>query len=328
MDGVEKRAGGAVEARERWESDLKRWVDGASAASTRKAYRTDWDRYSSWCRRQGIEALPAQPQTVALYVAHLGGELGRKVSTITRALAVISKAHQALELKSPTGHPIIREALSGLRRERGRDKKQARPLLLGELRRMLAALPGSRLLELRDRALLSVGWVGGYRRSELLGMQVEDLEWSELGATCRVPRSKTNPEGRKNETKVIPYAASGSGGTVSPASELKGWLLRSGVREGFVFRGLTKGGVVLSGQMSHRMVGTILRRTAKKAGLSAEGLSAHSLRAGLVTEAEENGVPRSAVIGQTFWASEQMFAQYSRPDHSARFRQLGLLMLS
>ena len=171
-------------------NDLMR---AAKAPSTRKAYQSDFRIYDSWCADHGLTSLPSTPETIALYiascvVAHLAP------ATIARRLASITNAHQAAGFEnSPasTEHFVVGEVLKGARRTLGVAQKCKDPLLLNDIRRLLAACPKN-LLGLRDRALILTGFAGAFRRSELCAMAVSDLCFSDSGLVINVPRSKAD----------------------------------------------------------------------------------------------------------------------------------------
>lgn len=167
-------------------------IHAAKASSTRKAYRIDWRYFESWCVAHRLPSLPSTPQTVALYIADSVSRLAP--ATIARRLSSITKAHQAAGFEnSPasTKHVVVCEVLKGMRRTLGVSQKGKAPLLLNDVRRLVAVCP-SRLLGLRDRALVLVGFAGAFRRSELASIYVPDLVFSDSGVVIRAsPRSFT-----------------------------------------------------------------------------------------------------------------------------------------
>ena len=182
-------------------------MHSAKADSTRKAYRNDWRAFESWCQAHNLPSLPSTPQTIALYIADCVNHLA--AATISRRLASISKAHQAAGFKdSPasTKHFVVGEVLKGARRELGVAQKGKDPLLLDDVRRIIAACPDN-LLGLRDRALTLVGFAGAFRRSELVSIEVSDLTFSEnTGLIIHLRHSKTDQEGEGCDV-AIPFGA-------------------------------------------------------------------------------------------------------------------------
>lgn len=175
----------------------------ARAAATLRAYRADWRDFAAWCQERQTSALPAAPDAVALYITDLART--RAVSTIRRRLASIVQAHRAQGLESPTGAPVVRQVLRGIRRAKGVAPRQKAAADLAVIRAMVAALDES-LPGLRDRAILLLGFAGAFRRSELARLTVADLEFVSEGVIVTLRRSKTDQEGA-GAVKGIPSGA-------------------------------------------------------------------------------------------------------------------------
>jgi len=141
----------------------------ARAGSTLRAYAHDWKQFRAWCEQNRLVPLPASPQTLILYSTDLVKNCQKKLNTLSRRLAAVSQMHQQAGLESPTRSWAVKQFLQGLRREIGVAPVRKRPVLVEDLQKILAQLPGS-LLGQRDRALLLVGFTGAFRRSELVGL--------------------------------------------------------------------------------------------------------------------------------------------------------------
>ena len=155
------------------------YAASASAPNTRRAYRADWAAFTTWCEREGIPSLPAQPATIANYLAACadgeGVQAQLAVATLERRLVAISRAHQLAGQPSPCKDEWVRTVMKGIRRERSAAQHQVAPIGVAVLRQSLAALPET-LLGARDRALLLLGFCAALRRSELVGLDVGDLK--------------------------------------------------------------------------------------------------------------------------------------------------------
>jgi len=197
---------------------------------TRRAYRGDWERFETWCGRFDLAARPARDETVAAYVVHLA-EAGRKPSTIARSLVAISQAHKLSDLPSPTSSQLVRETVRGLRRHLGTAQRQVEPIDTTRLRAMLETL-GSDNAGLRDRALLLVGFVGAFRRSELVAISREDLDERPDGIVVALRVSKTDQE-KAGRQVALPR---GSDRAMCPVRALRDWLDAAGIESGAVFR--------------------------------------------------------------------------------------------
>nr|MDQ6949269.1 integrase [Actinomycetota bacterium] len=161
------------------------------ADNTRRAYQGDWADFSAFCQLHRFTALPADPATVALYVTDLARTL--RPSTINRRIAAISIWHQREGLDSPTRDPRVREIMKGIRRRLTAATHEAAPARIGEIRRMVAHLPPS-LAGKRDRAVLLVGFASAMRGSELVALNVEDMEERDEGIVLIKRHSKTDQE--------------------------------------------------------------------------------------------------------------------------------------
>ena len=187
------------------EQQAEDFVRAAKAPSTLRAYRSDWDHFTRWCQQHTLCPLPASPETVALYLTALAAT--HRPATLTRRLTAITKAHAIAGHPSPATmqQPAVSETLKGIRRTLGTAQETKVPLLTADVRRMVEALPHN-LAGCRDRALLLLGFAGGFRRSELAALNVEDVLPSDDGLVVTLRRSKTDPEG-KGRNVGIPYGS-------------------------------------------------------------------------------------------------------------------------
>ena len=164
----------------------KGYATEARSGGTRTAYAKHWAAFTAWCRQQGVCELPAAPQTLALYLAARADE-GRKVATLALALSAISQAHQVAGHPSPRSDRLVKETWKGIRRRLGVAQQQKDPVSAKDVRRMLDELPAG-LLGLRDRALITLGFAGGFRRSELVALNCADLTFVTEGLEALVMR--------------------------------------------------------------------------------------------------------------------------------------------
>jgi site-specific recombinase XerD len=288
--------------------DQARWfIAAAKAESTRRAYRSDWAHFETWCRWHQLPSLPATPKTIALYLAALAGS--HKAATLRRRLTVIGKAHQAAGYESPATmrEAAVSETLKGIRRTRGTAQTTKRPLYTEEIRAMVESLPRN-LQGARDRALLVMGFAGGFRRSELAALTVADVAVEKDGLVVTLWRSKTDQEGQGRRV-ALPL---GSLESTCPVRAYEDWLVASGIRAGAVFRHVTRhGGVHLQG-LHRDSIGLIVKRAVGLIGLDPALYAGHSLRAGLATQAYLNGANEMAIMQQTGHRSLTTVRRYIR----------------
>lgn len=281
------------------------YVNNSKAKNTRKAYRADWSDFIAWCARFHRHALPALPETVAYYLAH--ESLRLKVSTLERRLATISEAHKAAGHDSPTQHAQVRLVWSGIKREKGTAQRHMKPALTRHLRAMVERLPDS-LVGCRDRAILLLGFAGAMRRSELVGLVVADLAFTDEGLVVVIRKSKTDQSGEGRKIG-IPF---GTQTETCPVKAVQKWLDESRIDEGPVFRAVSRGGLIRETALSDRVVANLVKRTLTSAGKSSNRYAGHSLRAGLITQAAMSGVSERAIQEQSGHKSLLVLRRYIR----------------
>ena len=283
------------------------FIEGAKAENTRRAYQSDWRHFEAWCRSHGLLPLPARPETVTLYMTALAAD--HKPASLTRKLTSITKAHQAAGLPSPASmqHAPVSEAMKGIRRVLGTTQPGKEPILTSDLLSMLesldAGLPG-----VRDRALLLMGYAGGFRRSELANLDTDDVTETEDGLVIRVRRSKTDPEG-KGATVALPY---GSAAATCPVRSYRAWMRAAAITTGPVFRAVDRHGRVGPGRLDPGSIARVVKRAAAAAGLDPAVYAGHSLRAGFATQAFLNGVAEVSIMRQTRHKSLTTVRKYIR----------------
>jgi site-specific recombinase XerD len=297
-----------------------RYVHASKATSTRRAYRADWAHFEQWCTAHAFTALPAAPETLSLYVTSLASEQYR-CSTIQRRLAAISQAHQVAGQPTPTHDPKVRTIMQGIRRALGTAQTGKTPVMIEDLRSMLEALEPN-LLEQRDRALLLVGFAGGFRRSELVSLDVHDIEFKREGLVVTLRRSKTDQEGAGRRIG-IPFGR----GDTCPVAALQDWLTASRITEGPVFRAVNRHEQVSTTRLTDQSVARVVKRSVKRIGLDPRVYAGHSLRSGLATSAAVAGVAEHKIQQQTGHRDLKMLRRYVREGDLFRGNAAGALGL-
>jgi site-specific recombinase XerD len=297
---------------------LRQAVNDFKAASlsenTRKAYRSDWNSFLDFCEYQNLSPMPASVDTLELYLTELATQ-GRTYSTIVRALTSINKAHGIMG--EPDLRTIsVRTLLEGIRKKCAGDTRQSRGLVYRELTKMISQCDQT-VIGARDRALLWVGWCSSLRRSELVSLNLGDLDWEPEGVRLRIRRSKTDQAG-KGRWIGIPYSADTS---ACPVTALRDWIGRLPAPlqkpRSPLFRSIGMGGRKkwfvsdLGGRLSGRSVALIVKKYAHRIGLNLPGeYAAHSLRRGLATEAAARNVPERFIARQTGHRSLTVLREY------------------
>jgi site-specific recombinase XerD len=290
---------------------VREYQAASKSAATTRAYASDWRRFTAWCADRHLSPLPATPETVSHYLAD-AAENGYRAATITRWAAAISQAHQAAGHTTPTAALEVRACLRGIRRTLGAAPRQAAPITPATLRRMLRHVSrrNGELRVLRDRALLLVGFASGLRRSELVGLDVEDVEETAEGLILTIRRSKTDQEGQGRRIGVC----HGRHHETDPVAAVRVWLAASATDAGPIFRPIDLlTGELGSGRLSDDQVARVVQGCARRARLPhPERYSGHSLRAGMATSAAGAGASEAAIMAQGGWQSVQMARRYVR----------------
>ena len=283
----------------------------AKAENTVRAYHSDWRHFTVWCREHQRTVLPATPETISLYLSQLAGT--HKTPSLTRRVSAISQAHQTSGYASPTQTSLVRTLMAGIRRAKGTASATKAPTLTEDIRRMVAAVPEN-LLGLRDRALLLVGFAGGFRRSELVGLDREDCEFTKDGLIVVLRRSKMDQEGAGRKI-AIPY---GSNPETCPVRTLEAWLSTPALEQGALFRPVSRHGQIQAARLSGHAIALVVKRYAMAAGLDPLKYSGHSLRSGLATSAAINGASERSIMAQTGHRSVAMVRRYIRDGNLFR----------
>jgi integrase len=262
------------------------YADRSQAPATARAYASDWRVFAAWCAVRELVPLPAAPETVAVFLAD---EARRSVkpSTLGRRLAAIRAGHAAVQLETPTAADAVRRVMRGIRRTAAADGVRIvrkAPATAERVKVMAMHCPPT-LTGLRDRALLLLGFAGAFRRSELAALDVADLEEHRDGLRVHVRRSKTDQEGEGATVAIV------RGRDACPVAAVRTWLDAAGIREGAVFRPVTKMGRPRAARLTADSVGQLVKHYAGRAGLDAATFGGHSLRAGFLTSAAERGKP-------------------------------------
>ena len=288
--------------------------DHALAPNTRRAYAADWADFERWCRRYSRRALPADPETVVLYLLDLD-RAGRPPVTLTRRCAAIRLAHGSAHHPIPTSDELVRQTLRALRRKHGvAPKRQAAPLVTTLLRQVVTAMPEDTIRDVRDRALLLVGFAGALRRSELCAIDVEHLQENEDGYWLTVPASKTDQEGRGDRI-ALPR---GQHQETDPVIALRRWLRLGAITTGPVFRGIDRWDHVALTRLDPGTAARIIKGAVAMAGLAPGRYSGHSLRAGLITSAVDAQVDDRTIQRQSRHRSRSGMDPYVRSRPSMR----------
>jgi integrase len=257
---------------------IARYSAAGVSTNTVRAYRSAWGSFERWCTTRRLAALPAAPWTCAAYLADRAGAI--RPSSLTVHLAAIRQAHASRGFDSPTDAAEVLGVIKGVRREHGLAPRKKTAITSAQLRTLVGAL-GTGLRDHRDKALLLLGFCAGFRRSELVGLDVADVVFRDEGLIVRLRRSKTDQE-QTGRSVAVEY---GVHPETCPGAALEDWLMAAGIKSGPIFRPINRHGAMSSDRLEGRAVARVLQGRAAAAGLNAQNLGGHSLRSGLATAA-------------------------------------------
>ncbi|MEI7587010.1 tyrosine-type recombinase/integrase [Runella sp.] len=270
------------------------------ALNTQRAYKSDLKYFKEWCDENGQSELPASASTLAAYVSHLADT--HKWASINRKLAAISKLHELNNLDLPTKDKAFRAVMEGIKRTNGVRQKQAPAFKMNDLKKILRAMDITTHSGLRDKCLILLGFAGAYRRSELVSLNIEDVDFNDDGAIISLSKSKTNQYGEAEE-KAFFYSPEAD---FCPIRNLKQWINRLERQTGPLFVRVRKGDKITEERLNDMTV----YETVKK--YMGDRYSAHSLRASFITIAKINGADDSEIMRQSKHKTSLMIQRYTR----------------
>ena len=214
-------------------------LQSSKAKNTVRAYKSDFEDFGLFCVQNGFQNLPSEPKVVSFYLTHLSTK-NIKISTIKRRLVSIGVIHKTKGHYLDTKHPIIIENLMGIKRRKGTVQKGKKPLLINHIKQLIDVINLEKeadIKKLRNKALLLIGFSGGFRRNEIVSLDLEDIEFVFEGVKITVKKSKTDQFG-EGMTKGIPHFENS---LYCPVASLKKWINFSKIRKGPIFVKFSKG---------------------------------------------------------------------------------------
>ncbi len=269
-------------------------LKNSKAHNTLRAYQADFNDYSNFCKRNNFSSLPTDPKIVALYLTHLS--YSSKFSTLKRRLASIKVIHKLKGHYIDTKHPIISENLMGIKRKLGVKQISKKPILLNDLKLIIQAIIDEKneFKKIQNKALILIGFAGGFRRSELVSIEYDDVDFVSEGVKINIKKSKTDQVGI-GMIKAIPYFENTK---FCPVVSLKEWINYAKINSGRIFK------------ISDKSVALIIKKYALIAGLDHKRYAGHSLRSGFATSTAETGADERSIMAMTGHKTTQMVRRY------------------
>ena len=269
-------------------------LKNSKAHNTLRAYQADFNDFTNFCNTNGFSSLPTDPKIVALYLTHLSSF--SKFSTLKRRLASIKVIHKLKGHYIDTKHPVISENLMGIKRKLGVKQLSKKPILISDLKLIVQAIIDDKneYKKIQNKALILIGFAGGFRRSELVSIEREDIDFVNEGVKINLRKSKTDQTGI-GMTKAIPYF---DNKIFCPVISLNEWINYANISNGKIFN------------ISDKSVALIIKKYALIAGLDNTKYAGHSLRSGFATSTAETGADERSIMAMTGHKTTQMVRRY------------------
>ena len=283
-------------------------LKSSKAINTVRAYKSDFKDFGLFCVQNGFKTLPSDPKIVSLYLTHLSTR-DIKLSTIKRRLVSIGIIHKMKGHYLDTKHPIIIENLMGIKRRKGIVQIGKKPILINVLKKIIDVINQQKIEDikkLRDKSIILIGFAGGFRRNEIVSLDVDDLDFVFEGVKIIVRRSKTDQFG-EGLTKGLPYFENK---IYCPVTTLKRWLNVSKIKKGPLFRRFSKGSKLTNNRLTDQTVALIIKHYLNCTDINSSNYSGHSLRSGFATSAAEGGAEERSIMAMTGHKSTEMVRRY------------------
>tara|TARA_B100000941_G_scaffold139191_1_gene98587 strand:- start:180 stop:1133 length:954 start_codon:yes stop_codon:yes gene_type:complete len=284
-------------------------LKSSKAKNTLRAYKSDFRDFETFCSKHSFNSLPTEPKIISLYLTKLSKN--SKISTIKRRLVSISMLHKLKGHYLDIKHPVVVENLMGIKRIKGSVQKGKKPILISHLKSIINIIDELKIDEikrLRDKSIILVGFGGGFRRTELISIDHEDIEFVSEGLKITIQRSKTDQFG-EGMIKGIPYFTNE---IYCPVINLQKWLEISKIKSGPIFRRFSKGSSITNNRLTDQSVVLLIKKYLNLAGIENTNFSGHSLRSGFATVAAEFGADERSIMAMTGHKTTQMVRRYIR----------------
>jgi len=283
-------------------------LKSSKALNTVRAYRSDFKDFSAFCAKNSLKPLPSEPKVVSLYLTYLSTN-GSKMSTLRRRLVSISMIHKLKGHYLDTKHPIIIENLMGIKRRKGSIQRGKKPILINQLKGIINAIneqKSEEIKKIRDKTIILLGFGGGFRRTELISIDYEDLEFVDEGIKILIKKSKTDQYG-EGMLKGLPYFSNQS---YCPVVHLRKWLEITKIKNGPIFRRFSRGSLLSNNRLTDQSVVLLIKNYLTLAGIENSNYSGHSLRSGFATVSAESGADERSIMAMTGHKTTQMVRRY------------------
>ena len=273
----------------------------SKSKNTLRAYRSDFSDFKKFCLELNLPYLPTHIKAISLYMTHLSKF--NKYSTLKRRLASINVIHSLKGYHIDTKNPLIKDNLEGIKRRIGIFQNGKKPLLINHLHQLVDLIDDYKIQKYvrstRDKALILIGFSGGFRRSEIVNLKESDLEFVEQGLKISLRRSKSDQYG-EGMIKAIPYF---NNKKYCAIVALQDWLSARKNNNDLIF------------PYSDKTVSLILKKYLNEIGLDSRLYSGHSLRSGFATSTASQGADERSIMAMTGHKSTEMVRRYIKESN-------------
>lgn len=284
----------------------KDFIELAKADNTKRAYRAAWQDFQTYCSDHNAQHAPANIGTVAEYISFCATG-GLRVSTIRVRLAAISLFHRINKLPDPTQDESVRETMKGIRRNLG-IRPQQKSAITDDILLKLVETFKDDITGIRNKAMCLVSWAGAFRRNEISGFNLSDLNFQSWGVKILLRKSKTDQEGIGIE-QPIPYL---SNKAICPVLALKKWIEVANIQNGALFRRIDRWDKVGKNRLTTQVFGTVVKKAVSAIGLDSDKFAHHSMRAGIITTLAQLGASAFEIQSVTRQKSMNTILGYQR----------------
>lgn len=281
-------------------------MNKSKADNTLKSYSADWNDFTYWCDIHKVNPLPCTPETIVNYINDLADHA--KANTVSRRVTAISENHIAAGFHddNPTKTGMVINAMQAIRREKGTFQHGKAPILMETMSLLADLFDAGDLVSIRDKALLFLGFAGAFRRSELVGIDMQDISFTPQGLVVFIPQSKGDQLGRGSQI-AVPYAPDPH---VCAVTAVREWINAAGITSGPLFRGFKRNLEPRETQLTDKAVALIVKKYMAMLGMNPDDFAGHSLRRGFATSAAQHDLDALSIMRQTRHKSEKMVHRY------------------
>ena len=271
----------------------------SKSEKTRKRYLSAWKLFENYCNHYNFTYLPANFEVIYAFLSYMHDSTKSEdiylsdadinqysLNSIMVAKAAIEYYHKKFNMVAPTNHHRIKQLIEGIRRDKTIITKSSSPICYDDLQNIIDKIDTNLLQGLRDKAMMLLAFSGGFRPSEVISLEISDINIEEKGLKVTINSSKTD-QTNKGHTLAIPFNKNPE---YCPIKSLQEWLNKTGITTGPLFRGFYKGyKKVRLTSITYQAFYDIVKSRLNDADYPTSLYSPHGFRGGFNTDAANSG---------------------------------------